>query len=632
MKIVESSSQPSLKAPPSPETTNGHSTAGQASLQSYKVKNANYDRINKSKISNFFMEKTEYNKFYKKIAYILVSLLGLLISYLWFGGIFYGDIYSDNALNSFRALGWFDRLLGGQSAPIDWFDRVPGWALLSFHDAPPLVFFIQRIFFFFLGPSLLTARLPFIFAGLVSSFLIFYFIKKILTQKIAIFATLIFSINSYAVWAALAGYLEGIQQMFIVLSFFFLFLFLQNDYKAKYLYLWSGSLSLSLMSKYTSLFLLLPPFVFAVLEYKKIFKKLSYKKIILAAIIFLSVISPILIYNLNVYKNRGHFDAALSSMVGMHPDDFITLSGRKADFNLWGNFHSTISTIFDNNSYPFALIILFSFAWLAVKIARRKNTKFDLYLAVNIISLFLLFSFFGAGARFFSIITPPASIALCLALYDWYILAKENRLKKIITPVYISLVFLILIFEMFYAYNTNIVNKPIGLEGRTYSSYRIKNYGFNQLETYIRKNLITDLPRKQSPRSLADLNFSNEDFTGKNVIIFDDRINWFAQYWYFQKYLNYYRLPVISTSYLALNGPALKIKDLQEVSGKDVYYVYPIREYVLDKTRKTDNEIASIGINLAEKLDALKVPYDIIKNIAGEDVFRIYRISPEYSL
>ena len=192
--------------------------------------------------------------------------------------------------------------------------------------------------------------------------------------------------------------------------------------------------------------------------------------------------------------------------------------------------------------------------------------------------------------------------------------------------------FLILIFEMFYAYNTNIVNKPIGLEGRTYSSYRIKNYGFNQLETYIRKNLITDLPRKQSPRSLADLNFSNEDFTGKNVIIFDDRINWFAQYWYFQKYLNYYRLPVISTSYLALNGPALKIKDLQEVSGKDVYYVYPIREYVLDKTRKTDNEIASIGINLAEKLDALKVPYDIIKNIAGEDVFRIYRISPEYSL
>ena len=568
---------------------------------------------------------------YKKITYILSGLLGLLILYLWFGGIFYGDIYSDNALNSFRALGWFDRLLGGQSTPIDWFGRVPGWAILSFHDAPPLVFFIQHIFFFFLGPSLLAARLPFIFAGLSSAFLIFYFLKKIFNQKIAILAALAFLANSYAVWAALAGYLEGIQQVFIVLAFFFLFLFLQNDYKTKYLYLWSGFLALSLISKYTSLFLLIPPFIFAVLEYKKIFRKIGCKKIIAAVIIFFAIASPVIIYNLNVYKTRGHFDAALSSIVGMHPDDFITISGRKADFNLWGNFRSTISTIFANNSYPFALAVLFSFAWLAAKIARRKNTKFDLYLAVNIASFFLMFSFFGAGVRFVSIITPIASIALGLAFYDWYKLAEGNRLKKILVPAYISLIAAMLIFEMFYAFNTNVFRKPIGAENKMFSSYRIKNYGFNQLEDYIRKNLITDLPRKQSPRSLADLSFSNEDFTGRNVIIFDDRINWFAQYWYFQKYLNYYRLPVISTSYLSQSGPALKIKDLQEISERDVHYIYPLKENILDTTRKANSEISSIGINLAEKLDGLKVPYDIIKNLAGEDAFKIYKISPEYS-
>ena len=568
---------------------------------------------------------------YKKITYILGVLLGLLILYLWFGGIFYGDIYSDNALNSFRALGWFDRLLGGQSTPIDWFGRVPGWAILSFHDAPPLVFFIQHIFFFFLGPSLLAARLPFIFAGLSSAFLIFYFIKKIFNLRIAILAALAFLANSYAVWAALAGYLEGIQQVFIVLAFFFLFLFLQNDYKTKYLYLWSGFLALSLISKYTSLFLLIPPFIFAVLEYKKIFRKIGCKKIIAAVIIFFAIAAPVIIYNLNVYKTRGHFDAALSSIVGMHPDDFITISGRKADFNLWGNFRSTISTIFANNSYPFALAVLFSFAWLAAKIARRKNTKFDLYLAVNIASFFLMFSFFGAGVRFVSIITPIASIALGLAFYDWYKLAEGNRLKKILVPAYISLIAAMLIFEMFYAFNTNVFRKPIGAENKMFSSYRIKNYGFNQLEDYIRKNLITDLPRKQSPRSLADLSFSNEDFTGRNVIIFDDRINWFAQYWYFQKYLNYYRLPVISTSYLSQSGPALKIKDLQEISERDVHYIYPLKENILDTTRKANSEISSIGINLAEKLDGLKVPYDIIKNLAGEDAFKIYKISPEYS-
>lgn len=569
---------------------------------------------------------------YKKIGCILGGLISLLILYLWFGGIFYGDIYSDNAINSFRAIGWFDRLLGGQSAPIDWFGKIPGWALLSFHDAPPLVFFIQHIFFVFFDPFLLAARLPFIFAGLASVFLIYYFVKKIYNQKIAIFTALIFSINSYAVWAALAGYLEGVQQVFIILSFFFLFLFLQNDYKAKYLYLWSGFLALSLISKYTSLFLLIPPIVFVALEYKKILKKVKYKKIILATAIFIAIISPVLIYNLNVYKNRGHLDAALSSMVGMRADDFSTLAGRKADFNLWGNFHSTISTIFNNNSYPFALITMFSFVWLIVKIARRKNTKFDLYLAVNITSFVLLFSFFGAGARFVSIITPLASVALGLALYDWFKLANENYLRKILAPAYISLAVAMLIFEMFYAFNTNVLKKPLGSKDKFYSSHKLKNFGFNQLENYIRENIITQLPRRQSPRSLSDLNFSNEDFIGRNVIIFDDRINWFAQYWYFQKYLNYYRLPVISTSYLALNGPALKIRDLLEVSGKDVYYIYPTREDVLDKTRKVDNEIASIGINLADKLNSLKVPYDTVKNIAGEDAFRVYKISPNYSL
>jgi fumarate reductase subunit D len=380
------------------------------------------------------------------------------------------------------------------------------------------------------------------------------------------------------------------------------------------------------------MFLLVPPLVFALFEGGQILKKAGYKKIILAVVIFLAIISPVLIYNLNVYKTRGHFDAAISSIVGMHPDDFSTLAGRKADFNLWGNFNSTLSAIFSNNSYSFALIALFSFAWLAVKIARRKNTKFDLYLAVNIVSFFMLFSFFGAGARFVSIVTPLASIALGLALCDWYRLAEGNRLRKILAPAYISLLAAMLIFEMFYAFNTNVFRKPIGVENKMFSSYRIKNYGFNQLEIYIRKNLITELPRKQLPRSLADLNFSNEDFIGKNVIIFDDRINWFAQYWYFQEYLNYYRLPVISTSYLSPSGPALKIKDLQEVSVKDIYYIYPIKEDVLDTVRKANVEIASIGINLAEKLDALKVPYDIIKNLAGEEVFKIYKISPEYSL
>lgn len=579
-----------------------------------------------------FMETTRHISTFKKTTYILGGLIGLFILYLWFGGIFHSDIYSDNAINSFRALGWFDRLLGGQSTPIDWFGYVPGWATLSFHDAPPAVFFIQRVFFSFIGPSVFAARLPFVLAGLASAFFIFYFIRKICNQKIAIFSALIFLINSYAVWAALVGYLEGIQQMFIILAFFFLFLFLQNDYKTKYLYLWSGFLALSLISKYTSIFLFLPSLFFFILERKQVVKAIKLKKAIFAIIIFFAIASPVIIYNLNVYKTRGHFDAALSSMIGMHPDDFSSLAARKADFNLLGNFKSTLSTMRANNSYPFAAAILLSFVWLAVKIARRKSAKFGSYLIVNIASFFLLFSFFSPAVRFVSIITPLASIALGLALYDLYNLIKKSKLKNFLAPVFIFLAASVLIFETFYAYNTNVFHKPIGSENLAYSGYKQKNYGFNQLEIYMREKIIIQLPNKQIPRSLADLNFKNEDFIGRNVIIFDDRINWFAQYWYFQKYLNYYRWPVMSTTYLSPNGPALKIKDILGASEKNIYYIFPVSEDVLDETRKNDKNIAPFAMDFANKLNLLKVPYDSIANLDGKEAFRIYKITPEYSL
>ena len=57
----------------------------------------------------------------------------------------------DDALYSSRALGWLDYLGGGQTTPIQWFEKIPWWGYLSFHDAPPLVFAVQRLFFAVFG-------------------------------------------------------------------------------------------------------------------------------------------------------------------------------------------------------------------------------------------------------------------------------------------------------------------------------------------------------------------------------------------------------------------------------------------------------------------------------------------------
>src|SRR5436305_1401110 len=57
------------------------------------------------------------------------------------------DIIHDDALYSFRSLGWFDFIGGGQTTPVNWFTNIPNWSHLSFHDGPPLVFWIKHLFF-----------------------------------------------------------------------------------------------------------------------------------------------------------------------------------------------------------------------------------------------------------------------------------------------------------------------------------------------------------------------------------------------------------------------------------------------------------------------------------------------------
>src|SRR4030042_5715050 len=96
-----------------------------------------------------------------------ILILIILISCLF---IFYGltthDSMSDESHYSFRAIGYFDYMSSQlQTTPYQWFEKVPGWVKLGFHDHPYLGFLIQHIFFKILGVSLLVARLPFALAG-----------------------------------------------------------------------------------------------------------------------------------------------------------------------------------------------------------------------------------------------------------------------------------------------------------------------------------------------------------------------------------------------------------------------------------------------------------------------------------
>ena len=172
----------------------------------------------------------------KKIRIVFFIFIIILAVFLRFWGIPGSDLQHDTAINSVRAYGWFDYLTGqGQTSPVVWFSEIPWWANLSFHDHPPLTFFIQNIFFKVVGASTFSALLPFILAGIGVVFLIYFFLKNIELKKEALLASFLFAISAHSVWVSRSGYLEGIEIFFIFLGFICFIYFLYFD-KKRYLF------------------------------------------------------------------------------------------------------------------------------------------------------------------------------------------------------------------------------------------------------------------------------------------------------------------------------------------------------------------------------------------------------------
>ena len=98
----------------------------------------------------------------------------------------------------------------------------------------------------------------------------------------------------------------------------------------------------ALLSKYTAIFL--PAAVAAhVLIWRR--DLLTKKSLWLSGAAALVILAPVIIYNVGVFQTRGHFDAALSSMFGMHPADFMIIAGRGVSADFLGNFRAAIGSL-----------------------------------------------------------------------------------------------------------------------------------------------------------------------------------------------------------------------------------------------------------------------------------------------
>ena len=188
---------------------------------------------------------------------VWLALILLLAIGLRFYQITRADVYTDESILGFRAVGLIDYAAAyNQTTPWQWYETVPQWAHLSFHDHPLGFFWSQHISISVFGENTWALRLPTVLFGLGSLLLIFFISKQFFDKKTAYLATLLLAVQPYHVWISRIG-LQDSQVIFFMLLSLWLWLLAWQKNKLWLWLVWGAVLGLAIMTKYTALIMIL---------------------------------------------------------------------------------------------------------------------------------------------------------------------------------------------------------------------------------------------------------------------------------------------------------------------------------------------------------------------------------------
>ncbi len=227
------------------------------------------------------------------------------------------DLTDDEALYTFRGIGYIDTWFGSMRAPTELFATPPWWQPLSFHDHPPLATAVQHLFLRTLGSTILVARLPFALAGVASVLLMYGLANALGSRRYALAAAALLAVVNYHVWISRVAFIESLLLLWMLLALYWLVRALDDAR----LLPWVGvAVGLSLITKYPAL-ILLPVVPLTLGRFRP--QLLSWRHWSWAGIVLL-VLTPVIIYNGMLFASRGHFDASLWAMLGQRHEDFAT--------------------------------------------------------------------------------------------------------------------------------------------------------------------------------------------------------------------------------------------------------------------------------------------------------------------
>ena len=451
---------------------------------------------------------------------------------------FPADLLGDEATYMFRSVGYFDHLFSQlQTTPYQWFETPPWWTLLSFHDHPPLSFAWYFAAFRMFGADSSVVRIMPVLMGLISVGLVTLIAHRMGGRRAGVAAGILAAVASGMIWISRVALLEG-AMIPLVLAAFFATLRAQDNKRW-----WIGACIFfggALLTKYTAIFLA-PALITTGAGLWRSNKNRAF--LLYGFLTLLLILAPVIVYNVMLLRTRGHPDYQVSRLLQITTSDWREDFSHGRSVNLW----EAVVGVSDMVSYAGAGVFLTAIVWLAyVQRKRKQSCRGALLVALG--SLFAGAAWVGPDNRFTVPLVPFFCIAAGVAWSD--VMDRIRRVSyRALMRIAASAMLLTLIA---YSVNTHVRASPRGSEGVTYSSARVKNYGYEQLDRY--------LLRVYAQRdSIADL---WEFGAGETLYIYDSNMNYFPRLWYIQRRVTYQGIPYTSSQ---------EFKVLVEQQGEDYF-------------------------------------------------------------
>lgn len=562
-----------------------------------------------------------------RIRIALVAILAVA-ALLRFWNLTGPDIIGDDATYSFRSIGYFDWIasLDTQTTPVVWFEKPVWWQKLSFHDAPPLAFVVQWFFFRIFGDTVFAARLPFVLAGLFAVFGMFLLGRKLAGPRVGLLAAGALAVMNFHVWISRLGFLDGFVVVWVIYSLYF---FLKARENARHYLSWWVTVALGLLSKYTFLFMgplyLLLLLIFARSAWRN-------KWFWIGACVFLVLFSPVIIYNAMAYVTRGHFDAAFSTLFGMSPEDYRILV-RRVRTDPRGIF-GAMQNAWNELSPAFGAAFFAGLFTLFIRARRISKERFLATLLIaGILFALLMLAAVGGDNRFATVLAPFIAILIAYAasyLFEW---SKGKRLER---AGLLTIGAIFVAWEVAFAAQSQLVAEPF-LKWRSFTApHRPAWEGYNALDAYVddfyrrfpdsNYVVFATTPQIRAYKTRVIQSFYDASPVPrpqqKNLLVFDDRMEWYAFVWIVERRRLYdaAAMPSLMNLIEAIDGKY--VSELRKFGFEDAYVVTVTDKLLHNESIQNRERIERFVAALKEA----QAPVDEIQDYRGEVVFRIFRV------